>query len=80
MPLVSTIIAKSIDFQIEDHLNKKKLIYMYQSGFRANHSRDICLAQSIDFVATDMYKQIHTGMTLVDLQKGFDTLDHEVFI
>ena len=51
---------------------------MYQSGFRTNHSADLCLAQLIDFVATGMDKQIHTGMTLVDLQKAFDTLDHGV--
>ena len=33
LPLVSKIIEKSIHFQIEDYLNKKKLIYMYHSGF-----------------------------------------------
>ena len=31
--LVSKIIEKSIHSQIEDYLNPKKLIYMYQSGF-----------------------------------------------
>ena len=80
LPLVSKIIEKSIHFQIEDFLNKKKLIYMYQSGFRTNHSTDLCLAQLIDFVATGMDKQIHTGMILVDLQKAFDTLDHGVLL
>ena len=56
LPLVSKIIKKPIQFEIEDFLNKKKLIYMYQSGFRANHSTDLCLAQLIDFVATGMDK------------------------
>ena len=32
LPLVSKTTEKSIHFQIEDYLNKKKLIYMYQSG------------------------------------------------
>ena len=27
-----------------------------------------------------MDKQMHTGMTLVDLQKAFNTLDHEVLL
>ena len=53
---------------------------MYQSGFRRNHSTDLCLAQSIDFVATGMDKQMHTGMILVDLQKAFDTLDHGIHL
>ena len=67
LPLVSKIIEISTHFQIEDFLDKKKLIYMYQSEFRTNHSTDFCLAQFIDFVATGMDKQMHTGMTLVDL-------------
>ena len=53
---------------------------MYQSGFRTNHSTDLCLAQLIEFVATGMDKQINTVMILVDLQKAFDTLDHGVLI
>ena len=36
LPLVSKIIEKSIHLEIQDYLNKKKLIYMYQSGFRTN--------------------------------------------
>ena len=76
MPLASKIIEKLIHFQIEDYLNKKKLIYMDQSGFRTTHSTDLCLAQLIDFVATGMGKQRHTGMISVDLQKAFDTLNH----
>ena len=73
LPLVSKIIEKSIHFQIEDYLNKKNLIYTYQSGFRTNHSTDLCLAQSIDFITTGMDKQMYTGMILVYLQKAFDT-------
>ena len=80
LPLVSKIIEKSIHFQIESYLNKKKLIYMYQSGFRMNHSTDICLARLPDFVATGMDKQMHTSMILVDLQKAFDTSHHGVLL
>ena len=53
---------------------------MYQSGFRKNHSTDLCLAQLINFVATGMDKQMHTGIILVDLWKVFDTLDHGVLL
>ena len=80
LPLVSKIIEKSIHSQIKHYLNKKKLIYMYQSGFRTNYSADLCLAQLIHSVATGMDKQIHTGMILADLQKAFDTLDHGVLL
>ena len=45
-----------------------------------SHSTDFCLAQLTDFFSTGIDKQIHTGMILVDLQKTFDTLDHEVLL
>ena len=78
MPQGPKIIKQQIHFQIEDNPNKKKVIYMYQSGFRRNESTDICLAKFIDFVLTDMDKQKHTGMILVDFQKAFDTFDLEL--
>ena len=45
-----------------------------------NHSTYLCLAQLTEFFATDIDKQMHTGMILVDLQKAFDTLDHGVLL
>ena len=45
---------------------------MYQSGFRMKHSTDLCLAQLIDFVATGVDKQMHTGMILADLLKALN--------
>ena len=80
LPLVSKVIEKPIHFQIEDFLNKKKLIYMYYSGFRMNHSTALCLAQLIDFVATGTDKQMHTGIILVGFQKSFDTLGNGVLL
>ena len=76
----TNVLFPSIHFQIENYLNKKKVIYIYQSGFRTNHSTGLCLAQLIDIVAIGMDKQMHTGMILVDLQKAFDTLDHGVLL
>ena len=61
-------------------LNKKNLIYMYQSDFRTNYSTDLCLAQLTDFVATDKDKQKHTAMILADIQKTFGSLEHGVFL
>ena len=71
--LVLKIIKKSIHFQFEDNLHKKKLINMYQPSLRTNHSTDFCLAQLIDFLLTGMDKQMHIGITLVYLKKVLDT-------
>ena len=73
LPLVSKIIEKSIHFKIEDYLNKKKIISMYQSGIRTNHSTDFSLAQLIDFGATVMDKQMHTGM-IFDISRSSESI------
>ena len=61
LPLVSKIIEKSIQFHTEDYLNRRKLIYIYQSCLRKNHSTDFYLAQLTDFVLVSLDKQMHTG-------------------
>ena len=80
LPLVSKIIEKTIHLQTQDYLNRNGLLYKYQSGFRANFSTDSCLAQLTDFILKGMDKGMHTGMILVDLQKAFDTLDHNILL
>ena len=55
LPLVSKIIEKPIPFQIEEYLNKKKLIYIYQSGFRTNHSPKP-LSGSVDRICCNWYR------------------------
>ena len=61
-----------------EEINKSKRVY--QSGFRTNHSADLCLTQLTDFVTTGMEKPMDTGRILVDFQKAFDTLDHGVLL
>ena len=51
--------------QTQDYLNENNIIYKYQSGFRTKHSL--------------LNDKILTGMILIDLQKAFDTIDHEIF-
>ena len=78
LPLISKVIEKSFHYQMQDYLQKNELVYIYQSGFRANHSRDKSL-----FRLTDMFlngaENKNTEMILNDLQKAFDILDHNFF-
>ena len=50
LPLISKVIEKSIHKQTHDYLQRNKLLYSYQSGFRANHSTDTCLSQLTDMI------------------------------
>ena len=80
LPLISKIIEKAIHEQVQNYLQKNELLYVYQSGFRPNHSTDTCLSQLTNMILTGVEKKKHTGMILIDLQKAFDTLDHEILL
>ena len=52
----------------------------YQSGFRKNHSTDTCLSFMNDKVLEGFYDGLVTGMILTDLQKAFDTINHDILL
>ena len=65
--------------QTQDYLNENNIFYKYQSGFRTKHSTDTCISLLNDRILTDIDNGMLTCMILLDLQKYFDTIDHEIF-
>ena len=79
-PLISKLIEKAIHIQTQEYQNKNDLIDKFQSFFRKNFLTDSCLVQLTDYIIKGMDKEQHTGMILADLQKAFDTVDHDVLL
>ena len=64
---------------MQEYLQRKELLYIYESGLRANHFAVTCLPQLIDMILIRLI--LDSGMTLLhwhDLQKHFDTLGHTI--
>ena len=80
LPLISKIIEKLIHEQTSSFLSNNELLYNYQSGFQKNHSTDSCLTFLHDKILKGFDKGLMTGMILVDLQKAFDTIDHDILL
>ena len=80
LPLLSKLIEKAIHIQTQEYLDKHGLLYKFQSGFRKKYSTDSCLVQLSDFIINGIDKGLHTGMILIDLQKAFYTLDHDILL
>ena len=78
LPLISKIIEKIIHNQTQEFLDKHEILYRYQSGFRANHSTDSCLSYLNEKFFKGIDKGLLTCMVLINLQKAFDTIDHEI--
>ena len=79
-PLISKVIEKAIHLQTQEYLDKNGLFINFNQVLGKNFSTDSCLVQLTDYIFKDMDKGQPTGMILIDLQKAFDTLDHNVLL
>ena len=75
---VSKILEKCIYVQIDNYLTHKGLIYQYQSGFRSGFSTETCLIYLTDFIRSQVSEGKFVGMLLLDVQKAFDSVNHQI--
>ena len=78
--MLSKIFERVVLNQTEEFLSLNKVLYDYQSGFRKNHSTDTCLSFLNDKILKDFDDGLLTGMILIDLQKAFDTINHDMLL
>jgi len=80
LPLISKVFEKVVLDQTQNFLNENKVLYNYQSGFRSSHSTAFALSYLNDKILQGFDKGLVTGMILIDLQKAFDTIDHDILL
>ena len=80
LSLVSKITEKVTYDQTQSFLDKNDIIYRYQSGFRKFFSTDSCLSYLNNKIATSFESGLYTGIILIDLQKAFDTVNHDILL
>ena len=78
--LISKVIEKVIHDHTSAFLNSRNLLYNYQSGFCKNHSTDFCVSFLNDKILKGFDQGLRTGIILIDLQKAFYTIDHDVLL
>ena len=61
----------------EIYSRSRKLLYNYQSDFCKNHSTDFCFSFLNDKMLKSSDQSFITGTIRIDLQKAFDTIDHD---
>ena len=76
LPLISKVIERIVYDQVDNFLLQNNILYNYQSGFRKNHSTDLSFLN--DKMLKGFDKGLFMGMILIDLQKAFDTINHEI--
>ena len=77
LPTLSKI-ERVVYNQLKEHFEKHDILYEYQSGSRSKHSVSSCLAHLSNQILKGFESRKSTEMILIDLQKAFDTLVHDI--
>ena len=80
LPFVSRVFEKLIYNQLYDYLDRNKILFSKQSGFKSLHSVVTCLLKCTNDWYLDMDKGQYTAMIFVDLKQAFDTVNHEILL
>ena len=78
--MLSKVFERVVLDQTEEFLSLDKILYYYQSGFRKNHTTDTCFSFLNDKILKGFDHGLVTGMILTDLEKSFDTINHDVLL
>ena len=78
--VISKVFERLVHDQLHQYMHDMNLLYEYQSGFRNSYSTDTCLMHLTDYIKLEMDKGNYVGMILLDLQKAFDKVNHDILL
>ena len=79
LPMFSKVLERIMYNQLLSFINKHKLLYAYQFGFRINHAPELALLCLVDKVSDALENGEYVLGLFLDFSKAFDTVNHEIF-
>ena len=76
LSILSKLLEKAVNVQLNDHLVKNNLQGQCQSGFRPGHSCETHMVRVVDDVLAEMDRGNVVAVIQIDLSAAFDTIDH----
>jgi len=80
LSIISKVLERVVYNQIYEYIQINDLFYDLQSGFRKSYSTDTCLLNLTDHIKDEIDKGNLCGMVMLDLQKAFDTVNHDILL
>ena len=78
LPVMSKVLERLMYNRLLNYLNKYKILYDFQFGFRNKHSPNLALIYLIDKISTALEKGEYVLGLFLDFSKAFDTVDHAI--
>ena len=80
LPVISKIVEKAVQRQLQHYLSSNHLLAPNQHGFRPRHSTETALLNISDRALSAMDKTQISLLCLIDLSKCFDVISHSKLI
>ena len=77
---ISKLLEKCVYKRLYGFLDKNKILYKKQYGFRSNHSCEQAIQDLCSHILINKEKNLITTVIYLDLSKAFDTLSHELLL
>ena len=74
------ILEKIICRRLVSFLERNKILYCYQYGFRKLYSTALALIEITDFIKRLLDEKNYVISIFIDFKKAFDTVDHETLL
>ena len=78
LPVFSKILERLMYNRLLSFINKYKLLYSYQFGFREEHSPNLAMIFLVDKISNALDKGEYVLGLFLDFSKAFDTVNHDI--
>ena len=77
---IDKIFEKLVHSRVVKFFDKNEILFKNQFGFRSKHSTTHALINLTEEIRCNVDKDMYCCGTFIDLQKAFDTVDHEILL